>query len=139
MQTSINAFLCFLKKFQEIPVASCNSHLPYTKPFIKIVSDYFKIKPSTGPDCSSEPLILLIQNRTRKHFKNISRKICSSHCFLYRHHISSIENNSITKKLTKFYPTHIYEGHSVTRVVSARRQVLLAGGCNRTPVTEPPS
>ena len=82
-QTSINVVFVFWKKIQEVSIASWNAHFPYTKPLIKIVSDsdYFKIKPSRGSDWGSEPLILLIQNRTIKHFVNISRKICSSIAF----------------------------------------------------------
>ena len=72
----------------------CGPHFPHTKPFIKIISCNFKTAPYTWTNWGSEPLILLIQNRAIKHFKNISRKIHSSHYFLYKHHISTIGNCS---------------------------------------------
>ena len=71
---------CFLEKFQEVSVATWSAHFPYTKPLVRIVSLYFKIKPSLWSGEGPEPLILLIRNITIKHFKNISRKIRSSHC-----------------------------------------------------------
>ena len=85
---------CFLKKFECVFIILFCPHFPHTKPLIEIVSCNFKTAPYTAANWGSEPLFLLIQNRDIKHFKNISRKIRSSHCFLYKRHISSIEKYS---------------------------------------------
>ena len=48
------------EKLQDVSVASWNPHFPNTEPFIKIVSLYFKIKPSPWPDRGDQPLILFL-------------------------------------------------------------------------------
>ena len=72
----------FLKKFEYFIIILYSPHFPHSKPLIEIVSFNFTTAPYTGVNWGSEPLFLLIQNRAIKHFKKISRKIHSSHCFL---------------------------------------------------------
>ena len=122
----MNEFFVFLEKFEQIFVVPCGLHFPYAEPFIEIVSYNFKTTPYAGANWSWEPLFLI--DRTIKHFKNISRKICSCHCFLYRRHIYSIENNSMSQnKNLCFNLTHIYdEGFCVTKNLWHHRLVTRA-------------
>jgi len=51
---------CLLEKLQEVSVTAWNPHFPNKEPLIKIVSLYFKIKPSPWPDRGPQPLILFL-------------------------------------------------------------------------------
>ena len=88
---------CLLEKLQEVSVASRNPHLPHAKPLIKVVSLYFKIKPSPWPDRRPQPLIVFLWNFIIKHFKNISRKVSSGHAFYRYITFLQLENNSMSK------------------------------------------
>ena len=90
----------FLKKFEQVFVVLFSFHFPYTHPIIEIVSCNFKLSNYIWVNWVWKPLFIL--DWSVKHFKNISRKSCSRHCFLYNPHISSIENQFETN----YYYTH---------------------------------
>ena len=69
----VEAAFRFLEKPQDVLVAFRHHHFPHAKPFIELVSLYFKIKPSVWPDGLPQPLLLLVRNFTLKHFKNVSK------------------------------------------------------------------
>ena len=100
-----NASFRFLEKFEQVFVVLCDLHFPHAEPLVKIVSNNFKLTHDGWANWGYEPLALL--DRAIKHFKNISRKICCSHCFLHKHaDFFNTKNNSMSQNSSLKSYTH---------------------------------